>query len=82
MSEMQLPLAVERVAALLDEIGKRMELGGESPFKSRAYFTAAENLLTLTEPLPDLIARGKLKTIPGVGEAIAEKANCRFRTEA
>ncbi|HYF52529.1 MAG TPA: helix-hairpin-helix domain-containing protein [Planctomycetota bacterium] len=68
-----MPLPTPEIAALLIEIGQRLELGGESPFKARAYYTAAENLLSLTEPLPDLIARGKLRTIPGVGEAIAEK---------
>jgi len=67
------PLSTPAIAGLLVEIGQRLELGGESPFKSRAYYTAAENLLSLAEPLPDLLKRGKLRTIPGVGEAIAEK---------
>jgi DNA polymerase (family X) len=67
------PLDAAAVSRLLQEIGMRMDLGGESPFKSRAYITAAENLLLLEEPLSDLVARGKLRTIPGVGEAIAEK---------
>jgi len=67
------PLSTPAIAGLLVEIGQRLELGGESPFKSRAYYTAAENLLSLGEPLPELIKRGKLRTIPGVGEAIAEK---------
>src|SRR6187549_82727 len=61
------------VAKLLDEIGKRIELSGDSPFKSRAYYNAAESLLALTEPLANVVAKGKLRDIPGVGEAIAEK---------
>ncbi|HLX62109.1 MAG TPA: PHP domain-containing protein [Planctomycetota bacterium] len=75
MSQTQnvLPLPLHSVAALLDEIGKRMELVGESPFKIRAYYVAAENLVLITTPLEELIAKGKLKEIPGVGEAIAEK---------
>src|SRR4051812_24339277 len=73
MSQLQLPLPIDGVAALLNEIGQRMELGGESGFKARAYYTAAENIFTLSEPLEELIARGKLKSVPGVGEAIAEK---------
>lgn len=72
-SPASLPLDAAHVAALLDEIGRRMDLGGESPFKTRAYFSAAENLLAHPVPLAQVVAQGKLKTIPGVGEAIAEK---------
>ena len=61
------------VSHLLMEIGQRMELAGELPFKARAYYTAAENLMAITTPLSELIAKGKLRDIPGVGEAIAEK---------
>src|SRR5436190_21844831 len=68
-----LPLPAQQVAALLDEIARRMELLGVMKFKVRAYETAAMNLRTISEPLDELIARGELKTIPGVGNAIAEK---------
>ena len=68
-----LPLPAEAVAALLHEIAQRMELANESPFKIRAYDTAAMSLHALTEPLAKLIAAGKVRSIPGVGEAIAEK---------
>jgi len=67
------PLDTTEVSRLLIEIGRRLELAGESSFKVRAYYNAAENLLALTTPLPELIAGGKLREIPGVGEAIAEK---------
>ena len=73
MTKPTLPLSANAVAALLNEIGTRMDLGGESPFKSRAYFAAAENLATHPAPLEQIVAQGKLKTIPGVGEALAEK---------
>jgi DNA polymerase (family 10) len=68
-----LPLEANAVAVLLVEIGRRMELGGESPFKIRAYYVAAENLEVLSAPIAEYVAKGKLRTIPGVGEAIAEK---------
>ena len=68
-----LPLEAPAVSALLVEIGRRLELGGESPFKIRAYYVAAENLEALSAPLAEYVAKGKLRTIPGVGEAIAEK---------
>ncbi len=73
MSESVLPVSAQGVAALLNEIGQRMELGGESPFKSRTYFSAAENLLAHSVPLAQVVAQGKLKSISGVGEGIAEK---------
>ena len=67
-----MPHSVHEIAAWLNEIGKRTELSGET-FKARAYYTAAENLSGYSGDLAELIATGKVKTIPGVGEAIAEK---------
>lgn len=58
---------------MLTEIGQRLELGGESPFKVRAYYRAAETLMSLPAPLPDLVAQRKLRECPGIGEALAEK---------
>ena len=60
------------VARLLVEISQRLRLAGESPYRARAYARAAENLLTLTVPLADVIAQGRLREIPGVGAALAE----------
>lgn len=74
------PLDAFDVAALLDEIGQRLELAGESPFKSRAYFRAAESLRALSEPLAHVVQRGELRAVPGVGEAIAEKIDTMLRT--
>jgi DNA polymerase (family 10) len=59
------------VATLLIEIGQRLVLAGENPYKARAYSRAAQNLLTLTLPLGEVIAAGRLREIPGVGEALA-----------
>src|SRR4051812_42105995 len=61
------------VARLLVEFGRRMELAGENPYRARAYAKAAEGLRALTEPLEDLVAQGRLREIPGVGEGIAER---------
>src|SRR3954471_19211486 len=60
------------VARLLVDISQRRRLAGESPYRARAYARAAENLLTLTVPLADVIAQGRLREIPGVGAALAE----------
>ncbi len=67
------PLDAPAVAHLLHEIGQRLEISGEAPFKARAYYAAAESLMRLGEPLEDVVARGDLRKISGVGEAIAEK---------
>src|SRR5688572_17958872 len=65
-------LPAPEVAALLREFGQRSALRGGNPYRSKAYIRAAENLLALTEPLEDLVADGRLKEIPGVGDAIAD----------
>jgi DNA polymerase (family 10) len=61
------------VAALLRELGQRLELTGDSPFKAKAYYRAAESLGALTEPLGNVIRRARLRDVPGVGPAIADK---------
>ena len=68
------------VAHLLTEIGQRLELLGEIPFKARAYYTTAQSLLAMPEPLAEVIARNKLRTLPGVSEALAEKIIKLFNT--
>ena len=62
-------LSGPEVAKLLQEFGQRTALRGGNPYRAKAYTRAAENLLALTEPLEDLIAEGRLKEIPGVGDA-------------
>ena len=68
------------VARLLTELGQLMEICGDSPFKARAYHLAAESLKALTAPLDEVIAAGGLRSIPGVGAAIAEKIESFHRT--
>jgi DNA polymerase (family 10) len=68
------------VAKLLVEFGRRMELAGENPYRARAYTKAAEGLRGLTEPLDKLVAQGRLREIPGVGEGIAERIKSLQRT--
>ena len=50
-----------------------LELKGESPFKSIAYANAARRLETLEEDLEELVRRGGLKSIKGIGEALSKK---------
>src|SRR5205085_12639267 len=60
------------VATLLHEFGQRTAFRGGNPYRARAYTRAAENLMALTDPLENLVAQGRLKEIPGVGDAIAD----------
>jgi DNA polymerase (family 10) len=60
------------VAQLLVEIGRRLILAGENPYKARAYSRAAQGLMALTLPLEEVIAAGRLREVPGIGQAIAE----------
>jgi DNA polymerase/3'-5' exonuclease PolX len=53
------------IADLLDVLGER--------FKPEAYRRAARSIDTLTEDLAAVAARGELRSVPGVGDAIAEK---------
>lgn len=65
-------LALENVAKLLVEYGRRAALAGSNPYRSRAYLRAAESLVAQTEPLARLVEEDRLREIPGVGEAIAD----------
>jgi DNA polymerase (family 10) len=60
------------VIKLLREFGQRVALRGGNPYRAKAYARAAESLGTLTVPLAQVIAEGRLREIPGVGEAIAD----------
>ncbi len=66
MDNPQVSRALERTADL-------MELGGENPFKVRAFRSAARAVADLTEDLHVLSERGELRSIPGVGETIGAR---------
>ncbi len=69
------------VAARLTEIADLLDLLGEK-FKPEAYRRAARSLEALPESLAAIAGRGALRTIPGVGEAIAGKVEELLRTGA
>jgi DNA polymerase (family 10) len=53
---------------------------GGNPYRAKAYTRAAENLSALTVPLDQVIRTGRLREIPGVGEAIADIITVMHRT--
>jgi len=63
----------EKVAEALVRIGTLLELKGENPFKTRAYLNAARALESLTEPLAQIVAEGRLNQVKGIGESIGGK---------
>jgi DNA polymerase (family X) len=65
-------LETPEVINLLREFGQRVALRGGNPYRAKAYARAAESLGTLTVPLAEVIRDGRLREIPGVGEAIAD----------
>jgi DNA polymerase (family X) len=61
------------VAQQFEELADRLLLEGESWFKVSAYQRAAQTLTNLDESVQDLSAKGRLRSLPGVGDAIARK---------
>ncbi len=61
------------IADVLNEIAVLLELKGENPFKTRAYQTGARVLEALEEDIGALIADGRLESLKGIGEALAQK---------
>ena len=64
-------LSAGEISALLREIGQRMDLMGGNPYRAKAYRRAADNLALSTLPIERLINEGRLKEIPGTGDALA-----------
>ncbi len=69
----------EEIARIFYEIADLLDLAGDR-FRPEVYRRAARTLEGLPEDLGDLAARGKLREIPGIGEALAEKIDEYLRT--
>jgi DNA polymerase (family 10) len=63
----------KEIAKILEEIGQMLELKGENPFKSRAYFNAARMIETYSRPLQELGGKEEIGKIKGIGTALADK---------
>lgn len=70
----------KEVASILEEIGILLELKGENPFKTRAYFNAARTISGLTSDLTDLVESGEIGNIKGIGKTLAEKITALVTT--
>ena len=70
----------QTVARLLREYAQRTALRGGNPYRAKAYSRAADSLAALAIPLHVVIEEGRLKEIPGVGDAIADIITKLHRT--
>lgn len=61
------------IAKVFQDMADLLELRGENPFKIRAYQKAARTIESLPVELAQLMEEGRLREIPGVGEAISKK---------
>ncbi|MFQ5910566.1 MAG: DNA polymerase III, partial [Thermoplasmata archaeon] len=62
----------KELAALLLQIGDLEDMK-DQPFKANAYRRAARVMEGLEEDVGRVAARGKLRDLPGIGEALAKK---------
>jgi len=61
------------VAKILKEIGILLDLKGENPFKTRAYYNGSRIIESLADSLEDLVESGKIAELKGIGKALSEK---------
>lgn len=63
----------EEIAGVFESVADLLEIKGESVYRVISYRRAAESIRAQGRRLEELHKEGKLKEIPGVGEAIAAK---------
>ena len=66
-------ISKKEVIRILEDIAVLLEIKGESPFKVIAYSNAARRLETLEEDLEEMVRRGDLTSIKGIGDALSKK---------
>jgi len=61
------------IAEIFDRMADILELLEENPFRIRAYRNAARNIGELSDDIEDIVERGELTKIPGIGPDLSEK---------
>jgi DNA polymerase (family 10) len=61
------------IAAVFEDIAGMLRLKKDNVFKIRAYEKVARSISELDVPVEQLASEGRLKEIPGAGEAIVKK---------
>jgi DNA polymerase (family 10) len=62
-----------KIADIFRDMARILEIKGDNPFRIRAYERAAQNIESLNEDIETYIKEGRLKTIPGIGQDLADK---------
>ncbi len=75
----------DEISEVFSNIGNLLQIKGDDSFRTRIYSRASETIEELSVDLYTLAAEGKLRSIPGIGEAIEgkiieilETGRCRF----
>lgn len=68
------------VVAVLEEMAMLMELKGENPFRIRSFVNGARTIEAQEEDLATVTAEGRLRSIKGIGEALASIITELFAT--
>lgn len=63
----------QEIADIFYQIADLLEIKDELPFKVRAYRRAAQRIETLDGDIEEIYRDGRLREIPGIGEALAKK---------
>jgi DNA polymerase (family 10) len=63
----------QELSLIFSDIAAMLRVKKENIFKIRAYEKVARSIAELKEPVEKLVAEGRLKEIPGAGEAIRKK---------
>ena len=61
------------VCEILEQIGAMLELKGENPFKSRAYFNAVQTIRALDVSVQELVEQKRLSSLKGFGKVLTKK---------
>lgn len=63
----------KELSDLFGKMADILEFKGENPFKVSAYRKASRIIGDLTEDIKEIYEKGKLRSIPGIGEGMAQK---------
>ncbi|MDD3897624.1 MAG: DNA polymerase/3'-5' exonuclease PolX, partial [Syntrophomonadaceae bacterium] len=61
------------VATVLVKIADLLQIKGDNPYKIRAYRKAAESIYHLDEDIAIIYEKGRVREVPGIGDAVAAK---------
>ena len=61
------------LANLFLSMAELLKEHGENPYRIRAYQRAADTIANLEAPIVELVRRGDLRTLPGIGKDLAAK---------